>query len=134
MVRVRARVYGVISITTTSGRAVSKAERSSLIRGFIARLYGDKGYHNMLRRSRGAASALLRLRTSALTVCALTAWLVWAGARLEAQAAGSASALNVLELAILALLAGVCAARWARDHARRVLSAPPPRRRRLFRL
>jgi hypothetical protein len=67
----------------------------------------------------------------------LTAWLVWAGATLESQLSASTHlssvALNVVELVILALLSAGFAARWARGHAQRVLSAPPRRRRRLFR-
>jgi membrane protein implicated in regulation of membrane protease activity len=69
-----------------------------------------------------------------LFATALTAWLVWAGATLESQLSAStplgSGALSVVELLILALLSASFAARWARGHARRVLSEPLPQRRR----
>jgi hypothetical protein len=69
-----------------------------------------------------------------LLASALTAWLVWAGATLESQLSAStpvgSGALSVVELLILALLSAGFAARWARGHARRVLSEPLRQRRR----
>lgn len=72
-----------------------------------------------------------------LLAIALTAWLVWAGAAMESRLSAASfpgrGVLSVVEIAILALLTAGFAARWARAHARRVLSEPPPRRRRLSR-
>jgi hypothetical protein len=69
-----------------------------------------------------------------LFATALTAWLVWAGATLESQLSAStppgSGALGVVEMVLLALLSAGLTARWARGHARRVLSEPPPQRRR----